>query len=71
MSLDDELNFVRELRHITLARVLVSSGRKHPGDSHLDGALELLSRLLEKAETAGWIGKAIEVLALQAVALEV
>jgi hypothetical protein len=39
-------------------------------ESYRADALDLLARLLEAAETAGWTGKAIEILALQAMALQ-
>jgi LuxR family maltose regulon positive regulatory protein len=68
---DDEISYKRELEHTSLARVLVALGRAQPGGSHTDDALNLLARLLEAAETAGWMGKAIEILVLQALALQV
>jgi len=46
-------------------------GREQSGDSYLDDALDLLSRLLEVAETAEWMGKTIEILVLQALALQI
>jgi LuxR family maltose regulon positive regulatory protein len=67
---DDELNFLRELEHIILARALVALGRERPGGSHIDGAQNLLARLRRTAETAGWMGKVIETLVLQALALQ-
>jgi LuxR family maltose regulon positive regulatory protein len=70
LRVDDELSFLRELEHIILARALVTIGRQHHVGSHLDRALDLLARLLEMAESEGWMGKAIEILALQALALE-
>jgi LuxR family maltose regulon positive regulatory protein len=68
LSLDDQLNFGRELEHIILARALVIVGRERPREPHLDDALDLLARLLDMAESAGWIGKIIEIRALQALA---
>jgi len=70
LSTDDELNFNRELEHIILARALVGLGREQSAESHLADTLDLLARLLEMAATAGWMGKAIEILALQAMALQ-
>ncbi|MGD8967513.1 MAG: LuxR C-terminal-related transcriptional regulator, partial [Anaerolineae bacterium] len=67
---DDEVNFLRELERIILARVLVARGRDQPGERYLSDALDLLARLLEAADKAGWMGKAIEILALQALALQ-
>jgi LuxR family maltose regulon positive regulatory protein len=58
------------LEHIILARALVGLGRAQPAESYLIDALDLLARLLEMAETAGWMGKAIEILALQAIAFQ-
>jgi LuxR family maltose regulon positive regulatory protein len=68
---DDELTFMRELEHIILARVLVALGREQPRDAQINDALDLLARLLNQAEMAGWMGKAIEILVLQALALQV
>jgi LuxR family maltose regulon positive regulatory protein len=67
---DDEASFVRELERIILARVLVARGRDQTGERYLANALDLLARLLEAAEAAGWMGKAIEILALQALAFQ-
>jgi len=64
----DQLNFGRELEHIILARALVTVGRDQTEGPYLDGALDLLDRLLEMAESRGWLGKAIEILVLQALA---
>ncbi len=68
LSVDDEVGFARELEHIILARALVAVGRDQPRKPHLDDALDLLARLLETAESAGWMGKAVEILVLQALA---
>jgi LuxR family maltose regulon positive regulatory protein len=68
LRVDDQVSFVRELEHIILARALVALGREHAGEPHLDDALDLLARLLEMAESRGWMGKAIEILVLQALA---
>jgi LuxR family maltose regulon positive regulatory protein len=68
LSLDDSVGFVRELEHIILARALVALGRAQAGRPHLENALDLLARLLEMAESRGWMGKAIEIRALQALA---
>jgi LuxR family maltose regulon positive regulatory protein len=56
---DDELTTLREFKWITLARVLLAQGR-------LDEAGPLLERLLQAAESDGRMGRAIELLALQA-----
>jgi LuxR family maltose regulon positive regulatory protein len=54
---------VRTLEHITLARLCIARDRP-------DEALEVLESLLQTAENAGWIGYVIEILALQALALQ-
>jgi LuxR family maltose regulon positive regulatory protein len=54
---------VRALEHMTLARVYIAQGRP-------DTALKVLKPLLQAAETAGWTGFVIEILALQAMALQ-
>jgi LuxR family maltose regulon positive regulatory protein len=66
LHVDDEIAFTRELEHLILARALVALGRQAPKSGHLADAGQLLARLLEAAEPAGWLGKAIEGLALQA-----
>jgi LuxR family maltose regulon positive regulatory protein len=68
LRVDHEVGFARELEHIILARALVAVGRDQRGKPTLEDALDLLARLLETAETAGWMGKAVEILALQALA---
>jgi LuxR family maltose regulon positive regulatory protein len=68
LCVDDQVSFRRELEHIILARALVAVGREQAGEPHLDRALDLLARLLEMAESRGWMGKAIEILVLQALA---
>jgi LuxR family maltose regulon positive regulatory protein len=68
LRVDDEIEFTRELEHLILARALVVLGRQAPKSGHLADAFQLLARLLDAAEGAGWMGKAIEILALQALA---
>jgi LuxR family maltose regulon positive regulatory protein len=70
LGIDDELDFRHDLAHITLARVLVARGRAEPNGQHLADAHRLLGRLLETAESAGWMGKVIEILVLQAMAYQ-
>ena len=60
---DDELDFEREVEHITLARVLLTQGRP-------DEARRLLERLREAAEEGGRTGRLVEILVLQALTLE-
>jgi LuxR family maltose regulon positive regulatory protein len=60
---EDELNYQNEPVYRILARVLIAQGR--PAQ-----ALELLDRLLQVVEGAGAAGSIIEVLVLQAMALQ-
>jgi LuxR family maltose regulon positive regulatory protein len=61
LSAEDDLSYVREFEHITLARMLLvqRSGAE---------SLGLLRRLFEAAETGGRMGSMIEILVLQALA---
>jgi len=61
LSAADDLSYLHEYEHITLARALLASG------SAIEAA-ELLDRLLEAAEGGGRRGSAIEILVLQALA---
>jgi LuxR family maltose regulon positive regulatory protein len=61
---DDDLSYLREYEHVTLARVLVA---QQSSEASAD-ALVLLDRLLGAAEAGGRTGSVIEILALQAVA---
>jgi LuxR family maltose regulon positive regulatory protein len=63
VSIDDDLSYLREFAHITLAGVLLTSGRRR-------NALELLERLRVAAQLGGRNGNLIEILVLQALAHE-
>jgi len=63
LGADDEIGFQYSFAYITLSRVRVAQGR-------LDEALGLLARLLEMTEAVGAMGQAIEILVLQALALQ-
>ena len=66
LSVDDELTFLREFEHITLARVLIAHSTNGQDAQPLHDALRLLERLLQAAEAGGRMGSAIEILVLQA-----
>ncbi len=74
LSVDDELGYLREFEHITLARVLLAltADRKHNGTDgsiqEAKGVMGLLERLLKAAEEGGRTGSVIEILVLQALA---
>jgi LuxR family maltose regulon positive regulatory protein len=68
LSPEDDLNYLREFEHITLARILLAQSRSEDSDSPLGDAIGLLERLLKAAEDGGRMGSAIEILVLQALA---
>jgi LuxR family maltose regulon positive regulatory protein len=70
LSVDDDLLYMREFEHITLARVLIAAGKNDRGAGSLDEATRLLGRLLQAAETGGRLGSAIQILLLQALAFQ-
>jgi LuxR family maltose regulon positive regulatory protein len=66
LSVDDDLTFLREFEHISLARALIARHKGGQAEGALDDALGLLDRLLQAAESGGRMGSAIEILVLQA-----
>ncbi|MDF2721568.1 MAG: helix-turn-helix transcriptional regulator [Paenibacillus sp.] len=68
MSAIDDLSYLREFEHITLARVLLAQYQNDRMQRSLLEATSLLERLLHAAEEGGRIGSAIEILILQAIA---
>jgi LuxR family maltose regulon positive regulatory protein len=70
LSAEFELNPKNEFEHFPLARVLITQGRAEPDGITLAKALELTKRLTLSAESAGRSGHLIELLLLQALALD-
>jgi len=68
LSVDDDLSYLREFEHLTLARVLVARYESERVDGAVHDAARLLERLLYEAEEGGRVGSALEILALQALA---
>jgi LuxR family maltose regulon positive regulatory protein len=68
LSAGDELSYLREFEHITLARVLLAHSQSEGGEGHWREAVALLDRLLQAAEAGGRLGSVIEVLLLLALA---
>jgi LuxR family maltose regulon positive regulatory protein len=66
LSAADELSYLREFEHVTLARVLLAQSRTQPSENSLQDVARLLERLLEAAEAGERTGTVIEVLVLQA-----
>lgn len=70
LSEDDDLSYLCEFEHITLARVLIAQHQNDQAASSIDVAIVLLERLLQAAETGGRLGSVIEILVVQALALQ-
>jgi LuxR family maltose regulon positive regulatory protein len=70
LSAADELSYVREFEHATLARLLLARSNRDRGDNSMREAMELLGRLLRAAEEGQRTGNVIEFLVVQALALQ-
>ena len=68
LSADDELSYLREYEHITLARVLLARYAADGDDGSIREALLLLERLATAAIDGRRAGSLIEILVLQAIA---
>ncbi len=68
LSVQDDLSYLREFEHITLARVLFARHQRDRAAHSLSQATRLLERLLQAAEAGGRIGSVIEILVLHALA---
>lgn len=68
LSPDDDLSYLHEFNHITLACVLLARYAAQHTDSALHDATRLLDRLLSAAEQGGRTGSVIEILVMQALA---
>jgi LuxR family maltose regulon positive regulatory protein len=68
LSVENDLSYLREFDHITLARVLLARYQSDRADVSISGAVGLLERLLKAAEEGGRMGSVIEILVLQALA---
>ena len=68
LSVDDDLSYLREFEHITLARVLLARYTAERAERSIQEATRLLERLLRAAEEGQRTGSVIEILVLQALA---
>ena len=68
LSVDDDLSYLREFEHVTLARVLIAEYRSDRADRSILEAMGLLERLQQAAEEGGRTGSVIEILVLQSLA---
>jgi LuxR family transcriptional regulator, maltose regulon positive regulatory protein len=64
----DELSYLHEFEHATLARLLLAQGTRDGADRGIGEATELAERLLAAAEEGGRTGSAIDILVVQALA---
>ena len=70
LSADDDLDYLREYEHVTLARTLLARHAAEGGGRALAEAVGLLRRLLHAAEDGRRNGSVIEILVLQGLALQ-
>jgi LuxR family maltose regulon positive regulatory protein len=68
LSADDDLSYLREFEHITLARALLARPAGEPAGPAVHEAAHLLERLLLAAEQGQRTGRVIEILMLRALA---
>ena len=68
LSVDDDLSYLREFEHITLARLLLARHEDERAERSVHDATRLLERLLLAAEEGGRTGRVIEILVLRALA---
>ncbi len=68
LSVENELSYLHEFDHITLARVLLARYQSDHADGSVSEVMGLLERLLKAAEEGGRKGSVIEILVLQALA---
>jgi LuxR family transcriptional regulator, maltose regulon positive regulatory protein len=70
LSVENELSYLQEFNHITLARVLIAQYKSEHIESCLLDAKGLLDRLLNAAQEGRRSGNVIEILVLQALMFE-
>lgn len=68
LSVDNDLSFLREFEHLTLARIRIAQYRRDGKERAIQEAAALLERLLKAAKTGERTKSVIEILVLQAVA---
>src|SRR5450755_465414 len=71
ISVADDLSYLREFQHITLARVLLARSKSDRTEHSMLEAMELLECLLQAAEEGKRTGSIIEILLLQALARQI
>jgi LuxR family maltose regulon positive regulatory protein len=71
LSVDDDLSYLHEFEHLTLAKALVSQYTTEGVEASIHQAVELLQRLLQAAEEGERRGSIIEILVQQAIAYQI
>jgi LuxR family maltose regulon positive regulatory protein len=66
LSAHDELSYLQEFEHITLARLLLARSQRDRDDRSLDEARGLLQRLLQAADAGERTGSVLDILLVQA-----
>jgi LuxR family maltose regulon positive regulatory protein len=67
IAADDELTYLREFEHGTLARLLLAEGVRDSDDDTVDAAIHLADRLVTSALDGGRHGSALDFLVVRAV----
>ncbi len=70
LSVDDEITYLNEFEHLTLARVFMAEYQHDHTERSILDAIRLLERLLKGAEGQNRMGNVIEILVVQALALQ-
>jgi len=70
LSIKDDLSYLREFEHITLARVMIAQYKQDKANHVIQDTIGFLERLLKAAEDGGRLGSIIEILVLQALAYQ-
>ena len=68
IRVDDEFSFPREAEFLTLARVLIRTGKDSHKNDPIQNAVQLLDRLQKAARADGRMRSSVEILGLQALA---
>jgi LuxR family transcriptional regulator, maltose regulon positive regulatory protein len=71
LSAQDDLDYVREFEHITLARLHLAEARRVGNGHALPPTMALLERLRQAADAGDRMGSVIEILVLQAIAYQI